>query len=211
MAGVQNVVSCRYQGSGQQMFYPSFCMFTLQISHVQQWHHLLRIKRHRRFTSAGLRSERRGNTAHVQNEQSHWRKALLLWQRRENKELQWDSPWCYFYWCGIDRLNSHGCSSRHDTRHELVAYNVLGHTTQLDFLFSCDSRCEQTPQRCLPRYYGEVEGTMDVTGSSFLAFFRDVFVTTVIKHDQSFTKQLDRPCASDSNTIKHVFSFQHCL
>lgn len=36
--------------------------------------------------------------------------------------------WCYFYCCGIDRLNSHCCSSKHDTLHGVGGCNVLGHT-----------------------------------------------------------------------------------
>lgn len=106
--------------SDQQMFYLSFCVFTLQISHVQPWHHLLHIKRTARTVEITVCTERT-----VPSEKSS---SAVTEGHSEGTSLM-----LFLLMLQIDRLSSHRCSSIHDTLHELVQRFRLHSTAMFHF------------------------------------------------------------------------------
>lgn len=109
------------------MFYLSFCVFTLQISHVQPWHHLLRIKAPWDWGANG--EDSRNYSMYRMNSPI----GESSWQRSEESHSEGTSLMLFSLMLQIDRLSSHRCSSIHDTLHELVQRFRLYSTAMFHF------------------------------------------------------------------------------
>lgn len=121
--------------SDQQMFYLSFCVFTLQISHVQPWHHLLHIKAPWDWGASG--EDSRNYSMYRMN--SPIGEKLFCCDRDVKRVTPRGPPRCYFLlMLQIDRLSSHRCSSIHDTLHELVQRFRLHSTAMFHFHSTSD-------------------------------------------------------------------------